>query len=619
MDHEVVRDGFLKYNPRYGLYAMNQDGRSIVVYRISDSTPIVKINVRDINIVLDYCWDPIDGKYISMFLRDGSVRIYNVFNDGKLVSLLRLLPMKLGPKPNVNISLWDRITFPVNDDSSLRIPNNDITKNMPRIVKFVVEAKQIEMVPYKNMTKVWRTIEDPDKKVVDLHFGYIQEATELQVLVDGEYLINTVKLRDVNSRLKPVALMKSVEKRGVYMLWLEDNSCITIDLRDLILNQDKLDAIECLIKMRSLNGFLQDHLMLIEKYLVVPYFEFLETIKGKDYRAALEDMFLIGQTDEDLQSWFVDIINEKNLKKWARIGNEMYSNFKQILILVLIPVCEQILALCTRINGMIRSIRLQNENDKDSQVLDQTPIQHMLTNALLLIENINEEEICFKDYFLPWLTDKVYGSINEDYKSTFFKNKNGNNKVILSIIDYFQTTVVETNNKLQVKLNQLISLASTFKDQLQKFDDQYGRLEISQGISTTLKGPTKPSRLLALRKLNQNVNILLEITEFNGVLQIALCDEINHTLICSEQYLSLINEYNYQIVPKAVTTCILVDTEKLHEEDTYMHRILGDENNHPVTDQMNVHVIFDTEMDIEIENNILITLSPPSIKLVAAR
>lgn len=616
MDEDIVRDGFLKYNPRFGLYAMNQDHRGLVVNRVSDSSSIVRINVRDINLVLDYYWDPVEGKYISLFLRDGSVRIYNIFNEGKLVSLLRVLPIRFGgSKPSISKCLWDRILLPSEEESSLRIPYSDATKNMPKLVKFVVESKQIDIIPYRNMTKVWKSIEDSSKKLIDIHMGYVQESTDLQILIDGEYLLHPLSLTDVSKELKPVTIMKSLVNKNGYNIWFQDNSCVEIDLSQLVMDPDKLAVIESINSMRSLYNFLQDHINLIEKSLMDPYYEFLESIRGIDDSSVLEELFLIGQVDETLQHWFVDTINEKNLKKWTRLGNELYSNFKQILILVFIPVCEQLLVLVTRVNGMMRSLYLsQQEQDVlGTTLLENTRIQQVLKDVIVLIEDINEEEKCFKENFMPWLTDKVYESINEDYKSTFFKPSNGNNKSILTIINYFKATVIELDKSLRIRIQELKEMTTQFKDQLQQYDDEIAKPRLAKGIDVITKPSKSNTRLLGLRQLSRDMDILIQITEDNGLLHVSLINDTGK-LVTTEQYRTLLNNYNYQISPGDITSVVIVEIEEPQEEDMYMHKVLGD--NKQAQNTINIPAVFETTMDVEVENTIQITLAPPTIRLV---
>lgn len=77
------------------------------------------------------------------------------------------------------------------------------------------------------------------------------------------------------------------------------------------------------------------------------------------------------------------------------------------------------MVLTNRINGMIKGIDLQES--QETSLLDISELQSFLNLVLKLLAELNEDETYFKQDFLPWLTDKVYESINNEYKSVFLR------------------------------------------------------------------------------------------------------------------------------------------------------------------------------------------------------
>ncbi|KTB16334.1 Anaphase-promoting complex subunit 4 [Nakaseomyces glabratus] len=617
MGEDIVLDRFLKYNPKYGLFGMNEDNHSLVIKRTSDNVGIVKINVRNIVLLLDYFWDPIDGKYLALFLKDGSVRIYDIFNGGKLISFLRVLPVVLGSnKPSLDCCLWDRIIIPKSGSSELRIPNNDLTESMPTLVKFVQDAKQIDIIPNRSITKLWRSIGNNEKKVVDVHLGYSCSSAQVTILINGEYLIEK-SVSDINQIQKkmPISLNKKECCEAIYEIHFDDYSRLQIDLTGILLNDDKLDLIETQIKITNHFDLIKDHFNLIEKLVLAPYYEFLESIGGINDLDVLERLFLIGELDTKLGNWFKETINEKNLKKWSRLGNEFYSNFKQILIIVFVPICERLMVLTNRINGMIKGIDLQES--QETSLLDISELQSFLNLVLKLLAELNEDETYFKQDFLPWLTDKVYESINNEYKSVFFKAEYGNNKRILNIIKYFEATVIEIDYSLRTQLNKLKDENEKIINLFQKFSKSSLKTCLSE-FETKLFEPKKAVKLLACEKICNDVcNYVQVLMSKDYILEILLVDAVTGTVLLSEKYNSIQNPFGYEITLDNIISCTLVGTEKVNKDDTYMQDILAGGNSlvQENDDKIEIYAVFGTALDVDIENIIQVKLHPPKISL----
>lgn len=112
----------------------------------------------------------------------------------------------------------------------------------------------------------------------------------------------------------PISLNKKEFCEAIYEIHFDDYSRLQIDLTGILLNDDKLDLIETQIKMTNHFDLIKDHFNLIEKSVLAPYYEFLESIGGINDLDVLERLFLIGELDTKLGNWFKETINEKNLK-----------------------------------------------------------------------------------------------------------------------------------------------------------------------------------------------------------------------------------------------------------------------------------------------------------------
>lgn len=109
----------------------------------------------------------------------------------------------------------------------------------------------------------------------------------------------------------PISLNKKECCEAIYEIHFDDYSRLQIDLTGILLNDDKLDLIETQIKITNHFDLIKDHFNLIEKLVLAPYYEFLESIGGINDLDVLERLFLIGELDTKLGNWFKETINEK--------------------------------------------------------------------------------------------------------------------------------------------------------------------------------------------------------------------------------------------------------------------------------------------------------------------
>lgn len=391
---------YADYNPLYPLY-VRRFTRGLSIHRMADDARIATIIVRDMSQVARHQWDPSTGKFLSIFYKDGIVRIYDGFRSGRLVSLLR------AGKDGVVSGVWDRIELEHSDksDGNWSI-DHDITEMMPKMVKFARDSHQLCVIPYSLPSDVWRLpTADDTNQVLDAHV--IRCVDNLSVMLNGEFSLS-ISLPQV-----PSSLVKFVLAQHRYLAFYQDGSVEKFDLANLTENPFALRLLKDVVTMRQLYQYLQDHIELVQRDLIQPYDEFLErccqgAFGGYDpLREQLQELMLLGAVTPELEDWLVNSVGEKNLKRWRKLGTDAYHKTLQVLTLACLPACERLISLGQKCRGNLLSQQM-NPPSIDS-------LQLFLKNILETIANLSSQQRLLGS-FLDWFDDRVHESIDEDYK-----------------------------------------------------------------------------------------------------------------------------------------------------------------------------------------------------------
>ncbi|CAR26787.1 ZYRO0C01474p [Zygosaccharomyces rouxii] len=439
---------YVDYNPVYPLY-VKQFTRGFSVHRMADDARIATIIVRDMSQVAGYQWDPITGKFLSIFYKDGTVRIYDGFRSGRLVSLLRA-------SSNGAVSgIWDRIEL-LHSEENIKdwSIDHDVTEMMPKMVKFARDSRQLCVVPYTLPSDVWRPqAADDTNALLDAHV--IRCHDSLSVMFDGEFTIS-IQLAAI-----PSPLVKFVSAQHQYLAFYQDGSVERFDLANLVKDPFSLRLLKNVITMRQLHRYLQDHIELIQRDLLQPYDEFLErccqgAFGGYDLlREQLIDLMLVGDVTPELEDWLVNSMGEKNLKRWRKLGTDAYHKTLQVLTLACLPACERLISLGQRCTGNLLSRQLTLQ-------LPLLPpidcLQFFLKNVLEAIASLSSQQRLLGS-FLDWFDDRVRESIDEDYKLRF--NLHDNSSLGPDTASYLQLRLRNSSPEFSSVSDLTHSLAST--------------------------------------------------------------------------------------------------------------------------------------------------------------
>lgn len=535
---------YRSFNPLYPLYAKKVN-KGLSISRIADDTRIATVVLRDTNLLAGYEWDRITGRRITVFFKDGTARVHDAFQGGKLMSLLRI------SKKAVDGALWDRIELTPPKDVNLVKFDYDITKTMPQMVRFARDSRQIFILPYEPPNRSWRLATDEkdgvklEKQIVDVHMVH-KDDNEIVLMFDGAYV---VQLPGKDDHAVPKSRLHAIfaTECGLYLLAFQDGTVESLDLNPFIENESLVGFMKCFISMTQLGRYLQNHLELIQNDLIAPCNEFFEKVCDRAFgyqqlHEELEQLLLIGSVSNELEDWLCNTVNEKNSKKWRKLSLEMYQKSNQILTLAFIPACERLILLSERSRGYLRAIQVtQNGAIKETSCLANlmATAQSILKLTLETIQSVKSQEILFQTFW-HWFDDKVHEALDEDYKPKL--QLHGQSKTGYEIAQYLDQQIRERNEPqsradlfnvelFKVELNRLTAMLASVRDQ--EIQPHIMQNLTADSVTNILINDKPQTSLVGLAPLSHRpiiICFLASLDENSPVLSMRLLDKI--TLQC---------------------------------------------------------------------------------------
>lgn len=467
---------YRNYNPLYPLYAKKAN-KGLSIVRIADDARIATVVVRDVNHLVGYEWDRITGRHITVFFKDGTARIHDVFQGGKLMSLLRI------STKTVDGAIWDRIETRASSDECPVKFDHDVTKIMPKMIRFARDTRQIFILPYEPPNRAWRLATDEqdgvkiEKQITDIHLVH-KENDDLMVMFDGEFVLRLPSEGDHDLLLQAMFPVQD----GFYYLFFQEGTVMSLDLGPIVTNTPLVSLIKSFITMSQLSRYFQNHLELIRNDLIAPYSEFLEKVCDRAYgyeqlHEELETLLLTGSVSPELEDWLCNTVNEKNAKKWQKLSLEMYQKSSQILTLAFIPACERLVLLSEACRGFLSAIQVLEKGTitDTSHITDLAATgQSILKLTLETIRTVKSQEVLFQTFW-PWFNDRVHEALDEDYKPTI--QLDGQCKTGYEIATYLDSQFKKPQPSLH--MNDLFKITA-FKNALDKFTTKLNSLRNEQ-------------------------------------------------------------------------------------------------------------------------------------------
>lgn len=388
-------------NPEQDLY-LTRIGKNIIVKRRSDDEQISSTYVRDWAQLTDCHWDTIMGQFLSIVFTDGSVRLIDVNDNGKLISLIRTA---LG---NVDTSYWGRI-IEVSMDSDIPIMN--IAKKFPNLIKYNMEGGSIKMEPFNLVSKKWRqgkspTMEDEYLRIIDVHLLHSETEDTSSFILNGGIVFN----RPGNFRGSKVCKIIS-EKPDMFELWYCDGRRKIVDLTSIVSSRSNMGLVEDISEFQELLQYLRHHVNFLQNNIIKPYADFLNRITSVAYDrnklyTELRQMILTGEVSDELSDWLQYTIGERNILKWGEMASKTYQKTAEILELSIMPAVERVLILTQRCSGSIAVLDRLVESSLPAFHNINVILSDIATQVIIEMRKTNKDSEYVRQ-FINWLHDYI--------------------------------------------------------------------------------------------------------------------------------------------------------------------------------------------------------------------
>lgn len=421
MPHHVL-DVHSKVNDIFPVLATWGE-QSIIVKRIKDDKLICSIFIKDLQQLTDYLWDKLSVKLLCLVFKDGSLRMYQPFEKGKLIAFVRT-----GIK-NCDATFWDRI-----DTTELKMNKTslnfkqDILNLLPMLSQIPSDDSPILRNPYVSHIDSWRLNKldsnKTSKPILDIHILHeSMPIDKFNIVINAQYILE--KRFDQSNHNKIGVSMKKIIsiKQAHYYCFYEDGNVVELNTTRLLTESHILPLLETYLTILDYNKLIDNQFNIIKKTNIKTYTDFIHTVCDEAFGCnklydVLCDNFLLGTLTEELKDWFKYTIGERNVAQFKENIDLAFKKSLQIMIICTIPTLEKLILLTNKLESLIVACNLLNKNFS----LENVPlIQELSSNYQELLKSvITKIQIMTKEsnslfVFTLWLEDMVNLQIKDDY------------------------------------------------------------------------------------------------------------------------------------------------------------------------------------------------------------
>lgn len=492
-------------NPQLSLY-LDRKEKSLTANRVSDNTSIATTFIRDFTQLIGCHWDKINGRYLSLVFKDGSVRINDIFNDGKLIAFLRT------NATDIDCSYWDRIEEIFQDDNM--VIEADITKLMPSLIKFVGDNRSFSMIPYVSSTNIWRTIDKriTKNRILDVHLLHKKTSDELVIILDCDYNVKkslqptTRRNKDNGNELCKILNID----RGKYDFWYTDGHIKTISILPIVENRGCMNLLENVLELRDMNKYIKYHIDILEREIIKPYLEFLNRICQDAYGndklfEDLRELLLLGVINDELSDWLHYTIGERNLLQWKQFCFDTYQKSNEVLTLSFLPVFERMIILSERCQGLIMSFNKDQMMECDEINLLILKIQNLLK---ITVENITQtiRQFDIIKMFMNWLNDQVMLELDEEHIPKI--KYETNSQISYKLTESFKILFKDNDARQVFNKKKYDTENKKLTELLDKINDNYIQPQMVNQITETNWPPLSLSK-----EINKILDVMHSVTD----------------------------------------------------------------------------------------------------------
>ncbi|KAK9259349.1 anaphase-promoting complex, cyclosome, subunit 4-domain-containing protein, partial [Lipomyces tetrasporus] len=448
--------------PRMDLLTFSPDPASIWLYRMSGQL-VWKMTLKDSKtaisalaktaIISALAWRP-DGKMLALGCSDGMIRVCDV-NNGRIVH-------QIATRSSISCLNWV-----AEDHSSIQsrnsapfdnILNIDITANLPKLSPLPTAFAPDSIFTSKGVLD----------SMINSSF-MSEESSMIDILVNGErdnriffnifghFSIANISFPSPLEKLTPLCHASSPDLSfHAFIVESQDHALFMLPLRVHFIRRfgnDLAHISSTSTKVQALLIYISDGMGAVaaewknmESSLVRPM-KSLEDIlvaeKDSDVVLSLLETLILGFPSDAIKSWITNHLSDRAVRSWRKASSSGYENIRKLLLENLIPACERMVVLITRVRGLARwrerGVHLGLNPDSYTHIVDALTL--IMGKAHRLIWDLNKEYDHFKP-FIQWIKFILDDVTNHDSTAEDPDSPIETAKVATYITDYLNNSTM---------------------------------------------------------------------------------------------------------------------------------------------------------------------------------
>lgn len=375
------------------------NGKRVLIFRMN-GTKVWDIPINQ-GIVKDLVWRP-DGKQLAITLTKSQTLVYDT-NTARLLSTL-------STTQDANFGHWIVSDAPPTNNKFAGIIDSDVMKSLPRLPPLPSSSKTAHTFATREAIDV---IQHEKNNMMDLLFLFGDK--DVTITLHGLFLLGSVNIIPQDSDDDIVnAATRTVEDHYVLT-----SSFTTMQhtlrrfstqfvqsydfLQDITLSSSKIIA---------LLGYIEE-ILIFSTQAIKAYTEFNTkfvgilkeelTNKNEVVVDELYNLLLTGMMNDEVKDWIQNTVGDRGVKRWSKIGETAFESTRRTILYHLVPACERLILLLSKLNSMSKSsVTLSEKFELEHLNNSSQAVKKLLKLLFDFVFKINREQELFNS-FIIWI------------------------------------------------------------------------------------------------------------------------------------------------------------------------------------------------------------------------
>ncbi|AET39363.1 anaphase promoting complex subunit 4 Ecym_4300 [Eremothecium cymbalariae DBVPG len=460
------------WNDRLSLWGIHEKG-NVNIFRYIDGRKMgsIPLRLKSNEEILTCQLEPNDGDLFAVVLRSGSVKVYKGRQDVDSsdptdgADMVGTIVLGRGEWFNMEQFVWNRIkwksrgAFKGDFDTVL-------TQWLPKLTEMNVSPQgKLTCTPLEFEGPEWNASLSENES--NMFLTYDNATRKVMVSIDGTF---NFRYGEKNKFPTKVTNILSGNANNYVFLNDEDWQLQIIKL-EFTESHQMHELMKCCSQIQFLMKYLRDNHKIIGVKLMEPHATFINSLFPDEQASrllkGLKDVFYLGYSAEkNIENWFTLKLGRHGISIWKQRNHLFWSSSQGILVTCMIPACERLIVAVKRLQGLIKSLKLNIFGLDDDEELIAPEVDELLqmgldtlTEIVKQVEKFHIGENMSIDglTWIEYMIDSLLRGEEDDGN-----NSNGQDCALSNDVDALDTYPKE-HYSTQLFLNNFVLPTQTYK------------------------------------------------------------------------------------------------------------------------------------------------------------